>query len=179
MICDQVMSGDPNGLEAELRVAIPCLSLFLALSQSYAPLAAQSIDPNMSIKGFKGTCTVSRIGGEPVRCTSDVLYSHYPATGRTAFAINVTHMDGRETLLWMSGGKDSQPTLNDYRLSVDTLRTTVSLKGKKISEGSVGAHGQCIALLNDKGTFVNNFTCKVSAAGVGAVEVTMINAIVR
>ncbi|SEE46774.1 hypothetical protein SAMN05444161_5858 [Rhizobiales bacterium GAS191] len=162
-----------------MKVVVPSLCFVLTLPLSFTPLAAQGIDPNLSLKGFKGTCTVSRIGNEPVRCASDILYSHFPSTRRTAFAINVAHMDGRETLLWMSGGKDSQPTLNEYRLQVDALRTTVSLNGKKISEDNLAARGQCVVLLNDKGTFVNNFSCKVSAPRYGAVEVTMINAIVH
>ncbi len=123
--------------------------------KSHEGASTQKSDTNIILRINNGACTYSKIGDEPVRCSSRLLYAILPSSGRGAYSIEVTRMDGTRMLIWMSGGKDYQPTLSEYNLYIDTLRVTI---GSKISTFSV--EGLCQDKLNDAGTYAFSTRCR-------------------
>jgi hypothetical protein len=111
------------------------------------------------MRSHNGVCTFSKIGNEPVRCSSHLIYAIFPKSKRVAYSIEVTRMNGERMLILMSGGKDYQPTLSQYSLYLDTLRLTVGSKNSTFS-----VEGICQDKMNDAGTYAFSTRCRAKMA---------------
>ena len=120
--------------------------------------AAQSIsaparDPFPGVDIFKmidGRCDL-RIGGETTACNDKLAYIHSRAAMRTTIAITSQPLH----IIAFSGGRDAQPDLEHYQLTVNRLTLADGL--------DVPASGVCNTNLNAEGSRVFKVDCTVVA----------------
>jgi hypothetical protein len=100
---------------------------------------------------FTGTCRVKIIEGfNP--CDPKVVNTLLP-NGRSSVAFTVGNK-----MFFVNGGPDRQPNLNNYFLSIDTLRI---MKGSKQIAADTNMEGECHFTLNDDGSVFYSIKCDV------------------
>jgi hypothetical protein len=112
------------------------LSAALVFMMTVNPLWADSAKPFRYVATFEGACKQAIVLDKD---KTDECHGQ---------AVNIARIDGRvefgfylsgKTILIFSGGKDSQPEENNYRLEVDTVRMLVGSE----SQGDLPASGAC------------------------------------
>src|SRR5215203_5342201 len=79
------------------------------------PTPSADTDAGTTLVSMTGRCDRFSIGTIELSCNK-IAYMHVPKTGRTSF--NIPHENGA---LGLSGGRDIQPTPENYVLSVDSV----------------------------------------------------------
>ena len=147
-----------------MKVSFGLAILVSALSAPYPVLA----DAAPIMHGIKGKCTVSRLRDEPVRCTSQLLIMTLPDAGRTVMMMTLARSNGSTVTIAFSGGKDEQPTLQDYRLHIDKVR--LDIDGKAVA---YDATGLCEENLNDSGSYSNATRCEARTSDGGVYTIVV------
>lgn len=122
--------------------------------------SALAQDPNVKdIAFFTGQCRLQIVKGF-FPCNPGVAYMHL-GNGRSAVLFQ--RGDASFTL---SGGKDRQPNLENYYLSVDTLRLKLGDKPEAVDNGM---EGECHFSLNKSGTVFYYVKCDIYNRAKGSL----------
>lgn len=129
------------------------LLLFLASSAS-----AQSIDPQRMVV-YTGKCRLQIVKGF-FPCDSKVIYTLL-RNGRTLIAF--TKGDDMFTVV---GGRDRQPNLENYYLSLDKI---ILNKGEKVEAEDANMEGECHVQMNKDATRFYFIKCDIYNRSKGSI----------
>ena len=121
------------------------LVLFLLAA---GPASAQGLDNMQTLVSASGSCPVFSVGSERYSC-SGFIYTKF-RNGRVSFTFPMA-----DTAISFSGGRDSQPSLDNYVLFVDAIRISAGRGEVR----SFQASGRCRMNASDDGLVIHSLSC--------------------
>jgi hypothetical protein len=133
----------PHGETVSARLFIIALVASLAFNPIASPADTRKGHDTVRIRGtmiFTGTCTVQLfVDGAKGPCDSKVIFANL-TNGRSWFTFSRKFDNGKYFAYTVSGGHDRQPQIENYYLSIDTLRIQL---GKEAPAVDTHMEGEC------------------------------------
>ena len=134
-------------MERVLAMKLSGAGLFMLLLAA-GPAGAQNLDNLQTMVSAGGSCPVFSVGSERYSC-SGFVYTKF-RNGRVSFTFPMA-----DTAISFSGGRDSQPSLDNYVLFVDAIRISAGRGEVRSAQAS----GRCRMNASDDGLVIHSLSC--------------------